>query len=304
MNLAIVIGVSKYKNFIPLSQCKKDSESIYNVLNKANKYNDILYINQNTTSGEILNQIDDFINKYKDRNIDEVLFYFSGHGLTKTDDFYYCTTNTEETKINTSSLKNSDIDLSIKSLNPKTYVKIIDACQSGNAYIKGVSDEEKILEKNKGAFKTCYFYSSSKSNQESKVLNTLSSFTATILNILKSSYENSLKEIKYRELTNELSDRYIDNPIQTPFFVQQGTLSEVFLPLTSEIFNEIEKAIHDENNTCEKNEDINSITENISEEVAINFKNNLLTELEKKLKNSTPLYVSYTHLTLPTNSLV
>lgn len=304
MNLAIIIGVSKYNNFNNLIQCKKDAESMFSVLNRANKYEEILYIDKTTVSGAILNQLDAFVAKYKGKEINEILLYFSGHGLTKDNEFYYCTSNTDETKINSSSLNNNDIDLLIKSLSPKTYVKIIDACQSGNAYIKGEKDSVSILEKNKDSFENCYFYSSSQSNQDSKVLKSLSSFTLTILTIIKSSYDNNKLEIKYRDLSNELADSYLDNPVQTPFFVQQGTLSEVFLNLTEEMVTEINSFLLEENFKEEKEENIETISMNLSEDAAIVFKNNLLIDLEKKLKNNSTLLKKYSYKIIRNDQVV
>ena len=217
-------------------------------------------------------------------NIEEVLFYFSGHGITKDNEFYYCTNNTFEEKINSSSLINKNIDVIIKQLNPKLYIKIIDACESGTAYIKGIPEREQILSKEKGNFNSCYFFSSSQSNQKSYTKTNYSEFTYQIITILKNRLDNGINDIKYRDLSNELSDAFMDKN-QKPYFVFQGGLSEIFLTFNKEmkdIIKDIELEITD---TIDNIPNISATKMN--EQIAIEYKNSVLNTLENKLKRST-----------------
>lgn len=295
INLAIVIGISKYeKEFQNLPQCKKDAEVIKNILTISKKYKEILYISDKTYSGIIFNKIDEFLNKYKDVKINEILYYFSGHGISKKEEFYCCTTNTKEDSINSSSLKNSDIDLRIKSMKPSLYTKIIDACESGTMYIKGKKNINLIKSPaNSSNNMSCYFFNSSLTSQESKVLNSMSCFTLSIINILKKSYIDEKQDsIKYRDLSNKLSDEYQTNETQTPFFVQQGDLSEIFLDINEKMIDYINDNIDDEEKP-EQEEAIDLIS--MDEDRAILFKNNLLTTLENKLKRNTALLKKYNY---------
>ena len=88
MRLAIVNGVSKYDNFSNLNQCKNDSNIINEIISLSELYDDILLIQKDTTSGHIFNELDKFVDKYKNKEIEEVLLYFSGHGLMKNDEFF------------------------------------------------------------------------------------------------------------------------------------------------------------------------------------------------------------------------
>lgn len=88
MRLAIVIWVSKYKNFSNLNQCKNDSNIINEIISLSELYDDILLIQKDTASGHIFNELDKFVDKYKNKEIEEVLLYFSGHGLMKNDEFF------------------------------------------------------------------------------------------------------------------------------------------------------------------------------------------------------------------------
>ena len=49
-------------------------------------YDDILLIQKDTVSDHIFNELDKFVDKYKNKEIEEVLLYFSGHGLMKNDE--------------------------------------------------------------------------------------------------------------------------------------------------------------------------------------------------------------------------
>ena len=57
MNLAIVIGISQYDKQKDLSACKNDANYFYNILNLSDKYENILYINTDTDSNNIMNKI-------------------------------------------------------------------------------------------------------------------------------------------------------------------------------------------------------------------------------------------------------
>ena len=90
MRLAIVNGVSKYDNFSNLNQCKKDSNIINEIISLSELYDDILLIQKDTVSDHIVNMgIKTVVSsKYKNKEIEEVLLYFSGHGLMKNDEFF------------------------------------------------------------------------------------------------------------------------------------------------------------------------------------------------------------------------
>ena len=288
MNIAILIGVSKYKNFNNLSQCKNDVKIMRGILEKSSKYDDILCIDNNTSSGNIFNNdMDNFISKYEGKKINEILFYFSGHGVTKDNDFYFCTTNTDEDRINATSISNKNLDSLIRKLNPNLFVKIIDACESGLTYVKGVSKREELLEQEKGTFKNCYFFSSSQNNQSSYIKKNqkFSDFTFSFVNIIKRKFIDEKKEIKYRDMSNELADLSLEKD-QTPFFIEQGSLSEIFLPYSFEIVEVINKHLIDNNKKGEEDEIIKESNDEINEEIAINFKEQIISSLENKLKHN------------------
>lgn len=297
MNIAIIIGVSKYDNFVNLNQCKNDAIAIRELLSKSKKYDDILYINESnksTKSGAIFDELDRFIKKNSGKKIDELLFYFSGHGITLENEFYYCTTNTNEDRINSTSILNKNLDSIIKQLSPKLYVKIIDACESGSAYIKGINDREKILDKEKGKFNSCYFFSSSQQNQESFVRKKYSEFTYQLLEIINNKGNENENNIKYRDLSNELSDAF-DGLSQQPFFVMQGSLSETFISIDDNIKEFLTKKLNEEEKVELNKNVIPKKEEETNEEKAIEFKSKITDNIFSTLKNVESILKDYSY---------
>jgi len=149
MNLAIVIGVEKYasKNLDDLSACKNDARVIIDVLNHVKDIEELLYINESEAGYEVKRQISDFVEKYKNHTIDELFFYFSGHGERFDDNFFYILSDFDDKKRETTGLRNSELDIWIKTLSPKLCIKVIDSCFSGTKYIKSNQDIEIDLTK-------------------------------------------------------------------------------------------------------------------------------------------------------------
>src|SRR5258708_5577999 len=119
MNIAIIIGVSTYthsSNNLP--GCKNDANAILQILKKTDKYDDILYINNNEHSAETKELLSNFILKNKGAVINEVFFYYSGHGEFSNDEFYYVLSDFDPKKKNQTSLQNSEVDDLIRTLSP------------------------------------------------------------------------------------------------------------------------------------------------------------------------------------------
>ena len=158
MNIAIVIGVSKYPGQEIIAP-KKDADRINQLLRATKKYeNDILYITENTVAATVKAQLRSFLQSYDKQEIEEVFYYFSGHGIFEDREFYMLCSDYDKSKRNTTSLQNSEIDSFIRVLEPKLTVKVIDACFSGYRYVKDesfASPDNILLRKNIGER---YFY--------------------------------------------------------------------------------------------------------------------------------------------------
>ncbi|MCL1478042.1 MAG: caspase family protein [Marinobacter sp.] len=107
-----------------------------NVITDIKVIDDAVYLNKSPRAYEAKKQISDFVEKHKNTDIEELIFYFSGHGSRSEEDFFYVMSDFKESKKESTGLRNTELDGLIRTLKPKLTVKIIDACFSGTQYIK------------------------------------------------------------------------------------------------------------------------------------------------------------------------
>lgn len=225
MNIGIVIGVSEYQRVSPLPGCVADANSIKRLLDLSNKCEDILFIAQNTNSKDVKSRLAAFVKKHESNDIEEVIFYFSGHGLFEDDEFYYILSDYTENKIKQTSLENSELDNLLRSLSANLTVKIVDACQAGTRYVKEPDVFRKYLQRSEQGFDKCYFFFSSQNNQSSYQSEIISDFTLSFLNAF---IERPNQDVRYKDVMDTLSDEFSTSKKQTPFFVMQGNYTESF----------------------------------------------------------------------------
>ena len=228
MNLAIVIGVDTYQSslFDNLPACKNDAMAISNVLSNVKHMEDILFIS-NESGIEAKRKISDFVENYKGQDIDELTFYFSGHGERVGDDFFYIFTDFDRAKKETTGLRNSDLDNLVKTLSPKLFVKIVDACFSGTQYIKSESPTtEEYLRKSisKHGFNNLYFLHSSAGTEPSWAGSEFSRFTESILTSL-TDYSG---DVRYSEIMSSVADDLSRKGASKPTFITQADHIEKF----------------------------------------------------------------------------
>ncbi len=226
MNIAIIIGVSNYsdtKNNLP--GCRNDAEAIYRILQKTEKFNPILFLNECEPSAKTKELLIKFISEHKGKHIDEFFFYYSGHGEFANEQFYYLLSDFDSKKRNQTSLQNSEMDDLIRTLAPELIIKVIDACQSGASYIKESNVLSKYFDESKKAFKKCYFFNSSLNTQSSYQDQKISHFTFSFINAI---LQHNSDEIRYKDIIDVISDDFSSNPEQTPFFITQADFTEIF----------------------------------------------------------------------------
>nr|WP_294893961.1 caspase family protein [uncultured Pedobacter sp.] len=226
MNIAIIIGVSEYKDVSNnLPGCKKDAEVVYNIILKSTKFDEVLYINEKLNSSQIKEKFTDFIATNKSQKIDELFFYYTGHGEFNDNEFYYLLSDFNRDKKKQTSLQNEEVDNLFKTLKPTLVVKVIDACQSGKAYIKEAGALSKYFQKTTNSYIKCYFLNSSLKDQSSFQNDQVSDFTLSFIRAIK---EHETKEIRYKDIMDFISDEFEENTQQTPFFVIQADYTEKF----------------------------------------------------------------------------
>lgn len=231
MNIAILVGISKYRLADPLPACEFDVESMRKLLVATRKYDDIQLIHEHTNAAEVKDALRTFFSKHQSAaSIDEAFVYFSGHGFYQNDAMLCCS-DFEASRPATTSIANNEIDDLLRSVKPKVAVKIIDACQSGAPYIKdATAGFEKALRNTRLESFICM--ASSRQNQSSYASATESYFTTKWIEAVLANQQNS---ILYRDIQAALADSFVLNPDQTPFFVNQGTGLEMFAAVTDDL---------------------------------------------------------------------
>lgn len=261
MKIAILIGVSEYTTQQNLPACKNDVELMKNLIEETGQYNEILFIQEDTYSQKIKDKLFDFIEKYKnevdengDFKVDEVLFYFTGHGMSDSEDFYYITSDFDHSRLNTTTIKNSELDEAIRRLNPKLTVKIVDACESGTRYIKDSTDNSlKCIDISKGQLNDCYFMYSSHDNQNSMANRHFSFFTKVFIESIIDKKEGNHR---YMDIANYIRDIFKDKNIkQTPYFVSQASNLETFCIVTEDLKDKLSSFIENITNNDSPNSD-------------------------------------------------
>lgn len=277
-NLAILIGVAKYDNEDDLPPCINDVNLISKIIEKSEKYNDILVLKDKVNSIEANEKITQFIRKHQDNDIDEVFFYYSGHGTRNTNDFLYLFTDFSNSSIKQTSITNNELDIMLKSLNPKVAIKIVDACKAGTEYIKGSKDLDLILKKSASdSFNKTYFLFSSSNSQSSIAFEDFSVFTKSFASSLLK-YEG--KNIRYRDIMAYISDDTSVTTHQTPLFIQQADNIEFFCEINSEILQIITTTI--EENINELSEEKSEITEISLPDNEISLEEKIILQIKQK----------------------
>jgi hypothetical protein len=232
MKLAIIIGVSEYQhdNFDNLDACKKDAELFRDILSDVSSIDDFLFINNVAKAFEAKKQLSDFVSKHKKNTVDELVFYFSGHGGRYEDDFFYIFSDFKEEKKESTGLRNTELDRMVRSLKPKLFVKIVDACFSGTQYIKAESNTKIELEKSakENQLDDIYFMFSSREDQVSFAGTNYSKFTESLFTCLL----DHTGEIRYRDIAAYIADDFNSNGFSKPIFISQADLVEIFGVIT------------------------------------------------------------------------
>ncbi|MCA8067639.1 caspase family protein [Burkholderia sp. AU38729] len=226
MNLAIVIGVSDYQFQQKLDACKNDALIVNAVLDKLGKYDDICFLGESPAGSVAKSVISDFVKKYKSQEIDEVFFYFTGHGARFDGDFFYALSDFKSEKKESGGLRNTELDGLLRNLNPALTVKIVDACYSGSNYIKSEDDIKPVLEKSArdNELKKIYFFHSSSDTETSLAGPKFSLFTESFL----MSLTHSVGSLRYRDIMASVADDLDLKKGPRPTFVLQADNTETF----------------------------------------------------------------------------
>ena len=225
MKIACLLGVSKYKAINELQACENDIALMNSVLEATGEYDQILCIASNQESSKVKQQLVSFFTQYQGQQIDQALFYCTGHGDFDGKEFSYLLSDYEHSRKKQTAIENTELDNWIRLLKPALTVKIIDACHAGVQYIKDPDVFEEFLQSTPKSFNSCYFLFSSLKEQYSYQNEKLSDFTKCLV---ESVADFGGTEMRFKDVIDYVSDNFAANAKQTPFFITQATNTELF----------------------------------------------------------------------------
>jgi hypothetical protein len=153
----------------------------------------------------------------------ELFFYYTGHGYSYEEEFFYCATNFDSNRPNETGLSTTDLHTLLRLANADLVIKVVDACNSGTHLVKA---EIGLTLQNKQGFKNLIQISSCLDTQSSLTGHPLSLFTEKFRNAALSKTDGI---VYYTDVIAALRDQFIGNDAQIPFFVSQYTGREQFV---------------------------------------------------------------------------
>jgi hypothetical protein len=224
-NLAILIGVTDYVDSkLGLPGCVNDIAVMEAVMRATGNFE---VHTLKSEDGEIAkNRLSETIQRFSQEGIDQLVFYFTGHGTYVKDDFHFLFRDYNAARLAQTTLASKDLDDMLRSLEPNLAVKIIDACHSGISYVKsGATVQQELGDELKARFRNCHFLFSSEMDQKSYSDRQMSDFTAALAGSIVMA---QTAEIRYRHVIDYITDIFSGKSSQTPYFVSQGPRTEVF----------------------------------------------------------------------------
>lgn len=132
-NLAILIGNSEYRNLQTLQCCHDDVRAMRELLEATDKYESINLI-ENADADSLKQQLRNIVDEVS--SLDELFFYFTGHGYAHENEFFHCAMNFDSAVPNQTGLSTTELHTILRPANAALVVKVIDACSSGMRLIK------------------------------------------------------------------------------------------------------------------------------------------------------------------------
>lgn len=233
-----------------------------NIFKKLDKFDEICLIDNSPSALIGKKKITEFINKYKEEKVEELVFYYTGHGARFEDDFFYLFSDFKEERKEVTGLRNTELDGLIRNLSPDLTVKIVDACYSGTIYVKSDSDNDirPFLEKSakENSLKDLYFFHSSSSEETSLASPIHSCFTYSFCKAL--AQNEGL--IRYRDIMAYIADDMDSSNLPKPTFIIQASNTEYFGKIDSDFINYakevLELSVEDEHTARQPTEIANS----------------------------------------------
>ena len=219
-NIAILVGIAdaQSSSYDKLPCCLKDVDAIYNLLDSCGKYERIETL-KDVTADQLRDKIREIFLEKTD--VGELLFFYSGHGLTEDEEFYFVLNEFSRTNKNSTGMSRTELHSLLRDFSAKVTVTVLDACNSGVNLIKSANHP---LATGK-PFDSFYQFAACNSNQKASGGHCLSVFTDGFIEAAVSK-ENGV--IYYSDLLIHLRDIFETNTTQSPYFIAQSGMTDVF----------------------------------------------------------------------------
>jgi len=218
-NIAILVGNTEYRSLANLDCCRTDVAAMRELLEATEKY-EATEIIENADANDLKAKIRATIENAKSPT--ELFFYYTGHGHSYEDEFFYCATNFDSNRPHETGLSTTDLHTFLRLAKADLVIKVVDACNSGTHLVKA---ELGLTSQNKQGFNNLIQISSCLDTQSSLAGHPLSLFTQKFRNAALSKTEGV---VYYTDVIAALRDQFIGNDAQIPFFVSQYTGREQF----------------------------------------------------------------------------
>ncbi len=219
-NAAILVGNSQYRHLNDLECCRDDISAVKELLEATGKYDSIVVI-ENVEADELKSRIRTILDGLPGV-VDELFFYFTGHGHQQEDEFYHCAMGFDSRRPNETGLSTTELHTLLRLAGADLVVKVVDACNSGTVLVKATNG---IMQEKHG-FKNLIQISSCLDTQNSLTGDPLSVFTDKFRAATLRKHEGI---VYYTDVIFALRDEFLQDNAQTPFFVSQGTGRERFV---------------------------------------------------------------------------
>ena len=269
--IAVIIGVGNYpEGTTDLPACTTDAKAIKSLLDSSDSYDEIFFRNGEVKSAKFKEEIIDFFQQLDPKSISEVFFFFSGHGYISDSKFYYVFSDFDTNRVNTTGFDNEELDQLVRSVSPQNFIKVVDACHSGQRYIKDIGDNFLKNVVTSPSLENLYFMFSSDTDEASYCDSNISFFTNSFLQAVHDFQNGS---IRYKDIVDYITDHFSYMKMQTPFFVTQANNTQKFVSVNKKIRDSIKDFIVNTNHTNDKIESEENKTSKL--ERLINFSQQL-----------------------------
>lgn len=240
MKIACLLGVSDYQSAGSLPACRNDLATMKALIEATGIYDQVFFLEDQDGSAATKQRLVKFFTDMRSQPIEQILFYYTGHGDFDGQEFSYVLSDYTEERRKQTVIENGELDEWLRPLNPQLTVKIVDACKSGVQYIKDPDAFQSYLNVAQKSLNSCYFMFSSKQDQNSYLDDRLSDFTKAVVEAV-ASFQGT--DIRFKDVIDYVSDAFASNARQTPYFVTQAEHTELFVTVSEDVRRAAKEAL-------------------------------------------------------------